>query len=83
MTGSAGAAVDVLVTCDSSNGRRVWEEGGEISAPSGPTPGILNVGGFFQKYCKRYTLETFGFSADLPRSFKSMAGAILEAYNRV
>ena len=35
MTGSAGTAVDVLVTCDSSNGRRVWEEGGEISAASG------------------------------------------------
>ena len=33
MTGSAGTAVDVLVTCDSSNGRRVWEEGGEIFGP--------------------------------------------------
>ena len=28
MTGSAGTAVDVLVSCDSSNGRRVWEEWG-------------------------------------------------------
>ena len=33
MTGSAGTAVDVLVSCDSSNGRRVWEEGGEKSSP--------------------------------------------------
>ena len=29
MTGSTGTAVDVLVTCDSSKGRRVWKEGGE------------------------------------------------------
>ena len=35
MTGSAGTAVDVLVTCDSSKGRRVWEEGGELFAPIG------------------------------------------------
>ena len=32
MTGSAGTAVDVLVTCDSYNGRRAWEEGGEKSS---------------------------------------------------
>ncbi len=44
MTGSAGTAVDVLVTCDSCNGRRVWEEGGEKLPPIGHFgcwPGIL------------------------------------------
>ena len=33
MTGSAGTAVDVLVTCFSYTGRRVWQEGGGKSAP--------------------------------------------------
>ena len=36
MTGSAGTVLDVMVECDSSNGRRVWGEGGEILRQVGP-----------------------------------------------
>ena len=47
VTGSAGTAMDVLVTCFSKKGRRVWEEGVQKFSPMGELGVYARHFGFF------------------------------------